>query len=237
MFRLVFAHEIAHHVVGQHIHPLHNVRDCEPVQGVGKRDHHVRVLGDPVCDDRLVVRLLWIRPGHHHPALLTHGHEVRVITQDAERRRERSGGQVQHDRQPHPRGYRQHLEHEREAGPCGCRRCAPPGHRRANARAHSGMFALHFDELGAHKAVGHVLGELLDDERLRGDRVRGDHVGLRLAHRVCDGFRAVDGEGFAPGGLLFLTDDHHALSSIGRSGTISMHLRGHSTAQIPHPLQ
>ena len=54
------------------------------------------------------------------------------------------------------------------------------------------MLGLDAHELGGDLGVRHVLGELLDDDGLGGDRVCGAHVGVDLLPCQCDRVVSVD---------------------------------------------
>ncbi len=81
------------------------------------------------------------------------------------------------------------------------------------------MFGLDFDELGVKLAVGAHLRQELDNLGLRRDRVGGDD--LRAGQHGAVGQRVVPHDDF----LHF------------RSSTMTMHFDGHSSAQMPQPLQ
>jgi hypothetical protein len=83
------------------------------------------------------------------------------------------------------------------------------------------MLGLGVDDLGVGLAVGNERGELLDDRRLRRDRVHRHDIRVDLAHRVRNGFAA--------GEQLRCLSLHSATISIAFTGQIS--------AQISQPLQ
>ena len=81
------------------------------------------------------------------------------------------------------------------------------------------MFGFDLDELGVQTLVGAHFGEQLDDLGLGSDGIGGDDLGSGQKRPV--------GQGVVP---------HDDLSHFS-SSTITMHLAGHSSAQIPQPLQ
>ncbi len=83
------------------------------------------------------------------------------------------------------------------------------------------MLGLDAHELRGDLAVGDVLGELLDDDGLGGDGVRGAHVGVDLLPGECAGGVSVDCD-----------VARHRLSSFMVIAPL-----GQTFAQMPHPLQ
>jgi len=85
------------------------------------------------------------------------------------------------------------------------------------------MLGLDVDELGVRLARRDERRELLDDRRLRRDRLHGHDVGLDLPHCVRDGFAA--------------GEEERAGHSVVSSGTIVIAPVGQTSAQISQPLQ
>jgi hypothetical protein len=110
------------------------------------------------------------------------------------------------------------------------------------------MLAFDRYELGIDNAAGSELAKLLDDDRGRGYGIASDHVRIRLAHRLRyreSSVQAVRRAHDKPVGLGRSAGDschYRPPSSVDaackvNSAIMSMHLAGHSTAQMPHPLQ
>ena len=103
---------------------------------------------------------------------------------------------------------------------------ADPGARGRDCEAEHRMLALEVGELDVFAACAE-LGEPLDDERLRRDRVAGDHLCSREYDRQCD--RVVCGHNRTAG----TRNTAHAAISSSRSAPRT----GQTTSQIPQPLQ
>ena len=136
----------------------------------------------------LVSAYSWIQP---RVAL---GHRVAVVVPDVDRRADRAVGDRHHDRQARAR-RRCRAPRSCTAGPGSpspCRRA--PRWREAPiatdiaANSDSTLTNSH----GASSPALHELREVLDDVRLRGDRVRADHLRPAQRHRLGDRPRALN---------------------------------------------
>ena len=176
------------------------VRDVDLLVGVGEdesvhADHHRQrhSLRDPERLDVHVDSLLVGLGVELDPARVALGHRVRVVVPDIDRGADRAVGDRHHDRQAEAGGVVERLDHVEQALAGGGGVGAGAGRRGADRGRHRRELGLDHQVLAGSEVAGpdHV-GEVLDDVRLRGDRIGADH--LRAAER--------DGLGDGPRSLL-----------------------------------
>jgi hypothetical protein len=184
---LVWRQERVHALLSRHIHLLEGVGEDEAVHA----HHHWKrqLLGEPVRLDVEIERLLIGLGIELDPARIALRHRIRVVVPDVDRRADRPVGDRHHDRQAESGGVVDRLDHVEEPLTRGRRVGAGPGCRGADRHGHRGELGLDADELaGLERAGPDGVGEILDDVRLRRDRIGADDLGPAphhgLAHRL-----------------------------------------------------
>ena len=100
MFRLIFAHEVFHHVIFQKFDVFHGVAGDETVLADHDRKHHVFVFGDAVCLNHVVVGFLIVLGKNLNPSGVSRAHGVGMIAVDVDRAGEGAVYKGQTDREP-----------------------------------------------------------------------------------------------------------------------------------------
>ena len=167
-----------------HLHLARDVRDEVAVLHHHLRQQHPRVLADRVGEQRLVEDLLRGRGPAHQPAHVPGAQGVGVLGAEVAGRVQGPVGDRHLDRDARPGDDGVHLVAVGDADPG--RPGVGPG--AAGARAEGGgelrVLAVGVDVLGVQDAVRDELREVHHDRRVRPDRVRGDHVHVRVQRRV-----------------------------------------------------
>ena len=164
-------------------------------KGEAVKVHHerradTRVLGDGIGHQRQVERLLVVQRVCLDPTMVKKRQRIALITVDVPRKR-RGTVRVHHDNgEPAARGIRQDLGHVQKA---------LAGRRRERARARGGrahgarksrVLGLDMHVLGVKRTIGNHLGQSLDNDGLRRDGVRRNHLRPGKANALGEGFVA-----------------------------------------------
>ena len=216
----------------RHAHRLERMRDVERVEVHHHRQQHP--FGDPERLDHRVERLLRALGVVLDPAGVALREAVGLVGPERPRRRQRPVDVGHHDRCARAARVVQQLVHEQQALRGRRREHANAGERGRDAGGHHRVLGLGRDDLGVELAVGLEFGDLLENRRLRRDRIDRDHLGSRQARRPCD--RVVAGQEHRPfsrgnTSALRVARVHRA------SSTIFIEPVGHSLTQRPQPLQ
>ena len=154
------------------------------------RQQDVRMLREPRREQHQVVRFLGVLREELDDARVAHEHRVRVICVDVDRARERAVADRDDDGCAHRGGDVDHLRHQRKALRRRRGDRSRAGERRADRGGHRRMLGLDVDDLRVGLTVRDERRELLDDRRLRRDRVHRHDVRVDLAHGVSHGLAA-----------------------------------------------
>ncbi len=178
------------------------------------------VFTDFIGDHVEIRSLLVILRVELQPSRISQGYRVLLIVPDRERRTERAVRDRHHDRLAHPRHVEADLKHQGKTLGGRCR--VDPGARRARAEAggESRELALDRDVFGVEFAVRHHLGKVLDDVRLRRDRIGCNHLRAAAFHDLGHSVRPF-----------------HKLQHYFSSFSIRIDFFGQTSSQIPQPLQ
>ncbi len=169
---------------GRHLHLARDVGHEVPVLHHHLRQQHPRVLADGVGDQGLVEDLLRGRGPAHQPAHVPGAQRVGVLGAEVPGRVQGAVGDRHVNRDPCARDDRVHLVAigHPDAGRAGeGPRPAGPGAERGRELR---VLAVGHHVLGVQDPVGHELGQVHHDRRVRPDGVGGDHVDVRVQGRV-----------------------------------------------------
>ena len=209
-------------------HRLERMRDVKRVEVHHHREQHP--LGDPERLDHRVERLLRALRVVLDPAGVALREAVGLVRPERPGRRKRSIHIGHHDRGPRAARVMQQLVHEQQALGSRRREHANASERRRDAGSHHRVLGLGGQHFGIELAVGLEFCDLLENRRLRRDRIERDHLGSRQTSRPRD--RVIAGQEHR------LLPRKRSVARVHRvSSIIFIEPVGHSLTQRPHPLQ